>query len=46
MDRSEGGQVLSEYVLILLLIFIVAIVATALFGNRLVGLFMQAVAAF
>jgi len=45
MDRSEAGQVLSEYALILLLIFIVAIVATTLFGNRLVALFWQAVRA-
>jgi hypothetical protein len=45
MDRSEG-QVLSETVLILLLVFIAAIVAATLFGNRLVGLIMQAVAAF
>jgi hypothetical protein len=45
MDRAEG-QVLSETVLILLLVFIAAIVAAALFGNRLVGWFMQAAAAF
>jgi len=45
MDRSEG-QALSEYVLILLLIVIVAIVAATLFGNRLLGLFMQAVRVF
>ena len=45
MDRSEGGQVLSEYALILLLIFIVAIVAMTLVGNQLVNLFQQAVRA-
>jgi hypothetical protein len=45
MDRAEG-QVLSEFVLILLLVVIVAIVATTLFGGRLAGLFMQAVGAF
>jgi hypothetical protein len=45
MDRAEG-QALGEYVLILLLIVIVAIVAATLFGSRLAGLFTQAVGAF
>jgi hypothetical protein len=45
MNRAEG-QALSEFVLILLLVVIAAIVAATLFGGRLAGLFTRAAGSF
>ena len=44
--RKENGQTLGEYILILLLIAITAIVVLGLFGNILANLFQAVVAAF
>jgi len=44
--EKEGGQTLGEYILILLLIAIVAIVVLGFFGNRLAALFQSVVGAF
>ena len=44
--RKEKGQTLGEYILILLLVAITAIVALGLFGNNLTDLYQRVVAAF
>jgi len=44
--KSENGQTLGEYILILLLIAITAIVVLGLLGNNLAALYQRVVAAF
>jgi Flp pilus assembly pilin Flp len=44
--RKEKGQTLGEYILILLLVAITAIVALGLFGNNLNAIYQRVVASF
>ena len=44
--RKQKGQTLGEYILILLLVAITAIVALSLFGNNLNAIYQRVVASF